>query len=93
MCPAVHSINTSNQVADSVLISLLLPLLSCCLCHRIDTIMDCDQLLVLSNGALVESGAPGQLAARTGGMFAGMVEAAKAAAATAPGDKPQQPQL
>jgi ABC-type multidrug transport system fused ATPase/permease subunit len=55
--------------------------------------MDCDQLLVLANGALVESGAPGQMAARTGGMFAGMVEAAKAAAATAPGDKPQQPQL
>ncbi|PRW21108.1 multidrug resistance-associated 1 isoform X3 [Chlorella sorokiniana] len=37
--------------------------------HRIDTIMDCDQLLVLSAGNLVEQGAPGELA-QTGGIFA-----------------------
>ncbi|KAF6260228.1 P-loop containing nucleoside triphosphate hydrolase protein [Scenedesmus sp. NREL 46B-D3] len=56
--------------------------------HRIDTILDCDHLLVLSNGHLVEQGAPKELAALTGGaaqggpgVFAGMVEAAKAAAA------------
>jgi ABC-type bacteriocin/lantibiotic exporter with double-glycine peptidase domain len=55
---------------------------------RIDTILDCDHLLVLSNGQLVEQGAPKELAAQTGGqgqgqpgMFASMVEAAKAAAA------------
>lgn len=55
---------------------------------RIDTILDCDHLLVLSNGHLVEQGAPKELAALTGGaaqggpgVFAGMVEAAKAAAA------------
>jgi ABC-type bacteriocin/lantibiotic exporter with double-glycine peptidase domain len=55
---------------------------------RIDTILDCDHLLVLSNGQLVEQGAPKELAAQTGyagqgqlGVFAGMVEAAKAAAA------------
>jgi ABC-type multidrug transport system fused ATPase/permease subunit len=49
--------------------------------YRIDTIMDCDQLLVLSNGELVETGVPTQLASASGGMFAGMVAAAKAAAA------------
>jgi ABC-type multidrug transport system fused ATPase/permease subunit len=52
---------------------------------RIDTILDCDHLLVLSNGMLVEQGAPPQLAAATTpgspGVFAGMVAAAKAAAA------------
>jgi ABC-type multidrug transport system fused ATPase/permease subunit len=49
------------------------------LLHRIDTILDCDHLLVLSNGSLVEQGSPTQLS--TGdGTFAGMVSAAKAAA-------------
>eukprot|EP00882_Tetradesmus_deserticola_P004548 GHRQ01004794.1.p1 GENE.GHRQ01004794.1~~GHRQ01004794.1.p1 ORF type:complete len:395 (+),score=149.54 GHRQ01004794.1:630-1814(+) len=57
--------------------------------HRIDTILDCDHLLVLSNGQLVEQGAPKELAALAGGagqgqpgVFAGMMEAAKAAAAS-----------
>jgi hypothetical protein len=50
-------------------------LLSC----RIDTILDCDHLLVLSNGALVEQGSPSELVS-DGGVFAGMVSAAKAAA-------------
>ncbi len=50
--------------------------------HRIDTILDTDQLLVLNNGSLVESGPPGELQKRAGGVFAGMVEAAKAAAAS-----------
>jgi ATP-binding cassette subfamily C (CFTR/MRP) protein 4 len=49
--------------------------------HRIDTILDTDQLLVLSNGELVESGPPGELQRRAGGVFAGMVDAARAAAA------------
>lgn len=50
--------------------------------HRIDTILDCDHLLVLSNGELVEQGQPGQLAAGAAGsgVFEGMVQAAKAAA-------------
>ena len=47
--------------------------------HRIDTIMDCDQLLVLSNGELVEQGPPFALASQQGGTFAKMVSAAKAA--------------
>ena len=51
--------------------------------HRIDTILDTDQLLVLSAGRLVESGPPGELAARAGGTFAGMVAAARLAAAGA----------
>jgi ABC-type multidrug transport system fused ATPase/permease subunit len=53
--------------------------------HRIDTIMDCDSLLVLSGGELVEQGAPGELAARPDGTFSRMVAAAAAAAAKAPG--------
>ena len=32
--------------------------------HRINTIMDCDQLLVLSSGRLVEQGSPNDLARR-----------------------------
>ncbi len=44
--------------------------------HRIDTIMDCDQLLVLSRGKLVEQGAPAELAERPGGTFARLSQAA-----------------
>jgi ABC-type multidrug transport system fused ATPase/permease subunit len=48
--------------------------------HRIDTIMDCDQLLVLANGNLVEQGPPQELAsASTDGTFSKMVAAARAA--------------
>jgi len=49
--------------------------------HRIDTILDTDQLLVLSNGSLVEAGPPGELQRKARGVFAGMVDAARAAAA------------
>jgi ABC-type multidrug transport system fused ATPase/permease subunit len=50
--------------------------------RRIDTIMDCDHLLVLSNGELAEQGPPADLVsgAAGNGTFAGMVAAAKAAA-------------
>lgn len=48
--------------------------------HRLDTIMDCDSLLVLSGGRLVEHGPPQQLAATPGGVFASMSAAAAAAA-------------
>ncbi|BDA43779.1 probable cystic fibrosis transmembrane conductance regulator [Coccomyxa sp. Obi] len=44
--------------------------------HRIDTIMDCDQLLVLSRGNLVEQGPPAELAERPGGTFARLSQAA-----------------
>lgn len=48
--------------------------------HRIDTIMDCDQLLVLANGKLIEQGPPQELAsASTDGTFSKMVAAARAA--------------
>ncbi|RMZ52713.1 hypothetical protein APUTEX25_000832 [Auxenochlorella protothecoides] len=45
--------------------------------HRIHTIMDCDRLLVLSDGHLVESGEPGFLA-RGRGVFSRLVRAAGA---------------
>jgi ABC-type multidrug transport system fused ATPase/permease subunit len=47
--------------------------------HRVDTIMDCDSLLVLDRGRLVESGGPGELSRRPGGTFARLVAAAEAA--------------
>ena len=66
--------NGSSGAANRVLLVIA---------HRIDTIMDTDQLLVLSNGRLAEAGPPGALARRAGGVFAGMVDAARAAAAAA----------
>ncbi len=45
--------------------------------HRIDTIMDCDQLLVLSSGRLVEQGAPIELSQRPSGAFARLTQAAQ----------------
>ena len=45
--------------------------------HRVTTILDGDQLLVLADGVLVESGSPGELAAGEG-VFAGLVQAAEA---------------
>lgn len=45
--------------------------------HRVTTIMDCDHLLVLADGALVESGNPAELAKGTG-LFAQLVQAAEA---------------
>lgn len=47
--------------------------------HRIDTVMDCDLLLVLDNGELVEFGSPHKLLSQDNGIFAGMVAAAKKA--------------
>lgn len=52
--------------------------------HRIDTIMDCDLLLVLNDGKLVEFGPPTKLMSVDGGRFAGMVKAANIAAAGLP---------
>lgn len=43
--------------------------------HRVDTIYDCDQLLVLADGRLVQSGRPCDLAAGSG-TFAELVAAA-----------------
>jgi len=48
--------------------------------HRIDTIMDCDKLLVLNAGRLVEQGSPAALARQQGGTFARLVRAAEASA-------------
>ncbi len=44
--------------------------------HRIDTVMDCDQLLVLAGGRLQEAGPPAELASRPGGTFGRMAAAA-----------------
>lgn len=59
--------------------------------HRIDTIMDCDALLVLNAGRLVEQGRPSELQARPGSLFGSMVAAAKAATAMLPAPAPPPP--
>ena len=45
--------------------------------HRVDTIYDCDQLLVLADGRLVQSGSPPHLA-QVPGHFSQLVQAARA---------------
>ncbi|DBA75192.1 TPA: hypothetical protein ACH3X1_010497 [Trebouxia sp. C0004] len=45
--------------------------------HRINTIMDSDMLLVLSDGKLVEQGSPIELSQKPGGTFARLVQAAQ----------------
>ena len=67
------SFDTAAQSSRTVVRRTLLVI-----AHRIDTIMDCDQLLVLSHGHLVECGSPGKLVAKDGGVFAGLVAAAAA---------------
>eukprot|EP00210_Caulerpa_lentillifera_P007919 g7560.t1 len=47
--------------------------------HRIDTILDCDLLVVLQGGKLVEFGRPSELLAQQEGAFRQMVEAARRA--------------
>lgn len=47
--------------------------------HRIDTVIDCDLLLVLDDGKLVEFDKP-EVLLKSGGIFAEMVEATKKAA-------------
>jgi len=69
---SLHSIITQNEK------TLLI------IAHRIDTVMDCDLLLVLQNGELVEFDSPQSLLSRRHGVFAGMVEAAKRASSTNP---------
>ena len=62
---SLHSLITKN---DKTLLIIA---------HRIDTVMDCDLLLVLEDGELVEFDSLGRLMAKDGGVFAGMVKAAK----------------
>lgn len=50
--------------------------------HRINTILDSDMLLVLSDGKLVEQGSPSELSCREGGTFARLVQAAQQANAS-----------
>jgi len=66
-------------VQDSFLLGFIQPCDAQVIAHRIDTIMDCDQLLVLSRGALVEQGVPSLLAQKPGGTFARLAQAAAAA--------------
>lgn len=42
--------------------------------HRINTIIDCDRVLVLENGAVSEYGSPKELLKKQGGSFASLVE-------------------
>ena len=67
---SLHSLITKN---DKTLLIIA---------HRIDTVMDCDLLLVLEDGQLVEFDSPGSLMVKEDGVFAGMVEAAKKATKT-----------
>lgn len=46
--------------------------------HRLDTILGCDQLVVLNKGHVSEVGSPQDLSSRPGGVFARMVAAAQA---------------
>lgn len=43
--------------------------------HRLDTILDCDSVLVLSDGKLVEQGSPSDLLSKEGGAFHDMAKA------------------
>lgn len=45
--------------------------------HRIETIMDCDYILVLENGMKVEYGSPSKLLSQPGSRFRSMVDAAR----------------
>ena len=64
---SLHSIMTQNEKTLMII------------AHRIDTVMDCDLLLVLENGELVEYDSTQSLLSRKHGIFAGMMEAAKKA--------------
>lgn len=46
--------------------------------HRVNTIMDCDGVIVLADGRLVESGPPRELADDAKGVFGRLVSAAAA---------------
>ncbi|KAE8213729.1 hypothetical protein CF327_g2770 [Tilletia walkeri] len=41
--------------------------------HRLSTVMDYDRIVVMHAGRIVETGSPSELAAKKGGVFAGMV--------------------
>ncbi|CAD7702664.1 unnamed protein product [Ostreobium quekettii] len=47
--------------------------------HRVDTVIDCDHLLVLDHGHLIEQGAPRDLLQENGSVFSRMVGAARGA--------------
>lgn len=43
--------------------------------HRLDTVLDCDLLIVLDNGKLVEFGTPEELKSKTDGIFTSLLKA------------------
>ncbi|TFK53383.1 P-loop containing nucleoside triphosphate hydrolase protein [Heliocybe sulcata] len=45
--------------------------------HRLDTVMNCDRIVVLDKGKIVEVGSPNELLSRQGGLFAEMARAAE----------------
>ncbi|RYG50796.1 hypothetical protein EON66_11480 [archaeon] len=47
--------------------------------HRTTTLLECDHVLVLSDGRVIEAGSPAELRTRQGGAFAAMLAAADVA--------------
>ena len=45
--------------------------------HRLSTVQNADQVIVLEHGRVVESGAPGELARREGGAFRRLMSAGR----------------
>lgn len=43
--------------------------------HRLDTILDCDMLMVFDNGNIIEMGSPAELKMKTDGVFSSMLKA------------------
>lgn len=45
--------------------------------HRVQTVLDCDQVLVMSHGRIVEAGSPAELLKDPGGQFHALVQASR----------------
>jgi ABC-type multidrug transport system fused ATPase/permease subunit len=63
----------TDQVIQRVLRSAFKDRTVVTIAHRLDTIADCDVILVMDAGRVVEMGAPAELRARPDGVFANMV--------------------
>lgn len=78
----VHACRMTDKIIQSTLHSAVkgddvtMERIMLVIAHRMDTIYDCDQLLVLSDGHIVQSGKPRDLAEGSG-TFAQLVSAAR----------------